>query len=107
MCKAAVKNPKAEWLLLRALCVNNLNNNSNANGNNNLNNNARLRLITQMENSELYIKLCSYQNLELAFKKARKHKTLKNMSLNLKTTLKKIWQISGMNLFFTHTDQNL
>jgi len=60
--------------------VNRTDNNSNVNGNNNLNNdNGRLAGIVKLlklghclhfMNEELYPQLCSYENLELAFKKA-------------------------------------
>lgn len=64
---------------MRAVYVNNLDNNSNANGNNNLNNNGRFLRITPalalFMNEDLYEKLCSYSNLELAFNKAKKRKT--------------------------------
>ena len=71
---------KTKGLELRALYVNNSNNNSNANGNNNLNNNARLLRITQTlkgqpKTNSLWEELTSYENLELAFQKARKRKT--------------------------------
>ncbi len=63
--------------------MNNFNNNSNFNANDrNINNNNRLRGITQCAETiifmdDLWQQLCSFKNLELAFKRARKHKTLK------------------------------
>jgi len=69
---------KAKELLRRALCVNNLNNNSNINGNNNLNNRGSFLLITHhFPMTDLYAEICSYDNLLRAYKKARKHKTLR------------------------------
>jgi len=73
-------------------------NNSNLNGNNNLNNNARFLGIAQNPRhllmktySNLWQELCSYDNLKLAYKKARKHKTQKKYVIefekNLKTNL--------------------
>ena len=40
------------------------------------------------ENSNLFDKLCSYENLELAFRKARKHKTLKHYVIEFEKNLK-------------------
>ena len=59
--------------------------NNNLNGNNNLNNDGRFLGITLQKQpfaktllmhtyTNLWSKLCSYDNLELAWKKARKHK---------------------------------
>ena len=59
------------------------NNHNNGLDGNNINNDARFAGIgqaparTTIMSGELWERLCSYQNLELAFKKARKHKTLK------------------------------
>lgn len=71
----------------RASWLNNFNNNSNFNANDrNINNNNRLRGIDQCaetisyymtEARDLWQELCSYSNIQLAFKRARKHKTLK------------------------------
>ena len=67
--------------------LNNDNYNSNANGNNNLNNNSRFVSnipsiikaifsgVTLCDN--LYDSICSYKNLLLAYKKAKKKKSLK------------------------------
>ncbi len=41
-----------------------------------------------MGNDELFSKLCSYENLELAFKKARKGKTLKHYVIEFENNLK-------------------
>lgn len=77
-----------------SLFVNNLNNNSNANGNNNLNNNGHFLRITQapkafiMKNN-LFDVFCSYENLELAFKKARKKKTTKSYVVAFEKDLEK------------------
>ena len=68
----------------RLLYVGNNDNNS-LNGNNDLDNNARfvgialtlLRLIVMHSYSNLWNEICSYENLELAYKRARKHKTKK------------------------------
>lgn len=81
---------EAIGLKLRALYVNNSNNNSNANGNNNLNNNARLLRITQTLTGQpsLWEQLTSYQNLELAFLKARKRKTTKSYVQDFEKDLK-------------------
>jgi retron-type reverse transcriptase len=63
--------------------LNNFNNNSNFNANDrNINNNNRVRGIAQRAETfifmnDLWQQICSSQNLELAFKRARKHKTLK------------------------------
>ena len=92
----------------RALWANNLNNNSALNGNNNLNYNnyrvsgiALLRsgaLLTQMKTyNRLFEQLCSIENLELAFKKARKHKTLKPYVLLFEKNL-------AENLQMLHTE---
>jgi len=74
---------------LRALYVNNINNNSNANGNNNLNNNARFLLIIQAETPKMHLfeRLVSYDNLLLAYRKARKHKTLKQYVIEFEKKL--------------------
>src|SRR3989338_10237015 len=87
-----------EWCLfkqesyLRAVYVNNLDNNSNANGNNNLNNNARFLRITPASalimNEDLYEQLCSYANLESAFGKARKRKSQKKDVIEFESNLK-------------------
>jgi very-short-patch-repair endonuclease len=82
---------KVKGLKLRALYVNNDNNNSNANSNNNLNNNARFLRISQtlLGRPSLWEQLCSYENLELAFLKARKRKTLKPYVIEFEHHLKK------------------
>ncbi len=73
-----------------------LNNNSNINGNNrNLNYNNRARGmafgrdIIIMKKPSLYERLCSYENLELAWRKARKHKTQKHYVIEFEKNLKK------------------
>ena len=80
------------------LWFNRVDNRSNLNGNNNLNYNNSVRGITQAmsglkshqdfthrtvrtlimnEQDRLYLKICSHENLEAAFKKARKRKSTK------------------------------
>ena len=84
-----------DGLYRRAWAVNNLNNRSNANGNNNLNNKARLVGIVHADAGiyvmktyrNLYEKICSYENLELAFKKARKRKSSKNYVIDFEKNL--------------------
>jgi len=77
---------------LRSAVLNNDNNNSNANSNNNLNNNARFvsnnPCTSKAFNNDLYSKLCSCDNLELAWKKARRHKTLKPYVIEFEKNLK-------------------
>ena len=77
----------------------NNNHNNGLNGNNNINNNARFVGIGQAKarthnlmnrNGTLWERLCSYQNLELAFKKAKKHKTLKPYVIEFEKNLKEI-----------------
>lgn len=80
------------------MCVRRLNNRSNANGRNNLNNNnGRLIGITKATaKTTLFMKtydhlweaLCSYDNLEKAYKKARKHKTLKPYVIEFEKNLR-------------------
>ena len=73
---------------MRALYDNNLDNNSNANGNNNLNNNGRFLRITPVSMaSSLFEKFCSYDNLKLAFAKARKHKTRRKEVIEFEANL--------------------
>ncbi len=70
--------------------------NNDLNGNNNLNNNGRFVGITQtiprhiqmQTYNNLWEDLCSYENLKLAFKKARKHKTLKPYIVEFEKNLK-------------------
>ncbi len=85
----------------RALWVHNLNNSSELNGNNNdlHNNNDRVRGIAQRNKRSghysmktyrnLFGELCSLENLELAFKRARKHKTLKPCVMEFEGNLSK------------------
>lgn len=79
------------------MCVRRLNNRSNANGRNNLNNNGRLIGITKATaKTTLFMKtydnlweaLCSYDNLDKAYKKARKHKTLKPYVIEFEKNLR-------------------
>ena len=71
------------------------NNYNNLNGNNNLNNNGRFVGITlacqdilMKTCRNIWSKLCSFENLELAFKRARKHKTLKPYVVDFERNLK-------------------
>ncbi len=72
------------------------NDNNGLNGNNNLNNNARFVGIGKLtlgiidskaKMGELFDKLCDYENLELAFKKARKGKTKKQYVIEFEKDL--------------------
>lgn len=79
----------------RLLAANNRNNNGNLNGNNNLNNNGRFFGITLSQDimlmkryKNLYIRLCSKENIYLAYKNARKHKTLKSYVIEYEKNLK-------------------
>jgi len=73
---------------LRVLYVNNIDNNSTANGNNNLNNNARfLRITRAQSHHNMYARLTTYENLFLAYTKARKHKTLKQYVIEFEKNL--------------------
>ena len=82
----------------RASRLNNFNNNSNFNANDhNVNNHNALRGIAHYNAETLLLKprdlwqeLCSVQNLELAFKKARNHKTLRPYVLEFEEKLVKI-----------------
>lgn len=84
-----------ELLAGRLLFVGNNYNNS-LNGNNNLNNNGRFAGITwamprhlQMKTyNNLWQNLCNYENLESAFRKARKHKTKKLYVIEFEKNLK-------------------
>ncbi len=66
------------------------------NGNNHLDNNARFLgitsasqdILTMKTHKNLWNKLCSYENLELAYKKARKNKTLKPYVVDFEKNLK-------------------
>ncbi len=78
--KGVVTETVIELIRSRALCVGNNNWNNNFNSRNNLDNNARFVRIAKMKNADtdnLYAKLCSLDNLCLAFKKARKYKSQK------------------------------
>ena len=87
---------RVKGLLARASALNNFNNNSNFNANNRNvdNNNRRLRGIVRhtettllMTYRDLWKELCSYDNLFLAYKKARKHKTLKHYVIEFEKNL--------------------
>src|SRR3989338_2047049 len=81
---------------MRAWFLNNFDRRSNANGRNNLNNNARLLGIVQAiagtnlmrTYKNLYQKLTSYENLEKAFRKARKGKSSKPYVIDFEKNLK-------------------
>lgn len=84
-----------ELLVARACGLNNFNNNSNFNANNyNVNNNNGLRGIAQQTETfpkmhrDLWKELCSYDNLFLGYKKARKHKTTKDYVIKFEKSLK-------------------
>ncbi len=86
MVETAVQKSIKSYNVARASWLNNFNNNSNFNANDrNVNNDNRVRGIaryaeTSLRNQDrhdLWQELCSYKNLELAFKNARKHKTLR------------------------------
>ena len=76
------------------LFVGNYYNNNDLNGNNNLNNNGRFCGIALKQprqfivNRDLWKEICRYENLELAYKKARKHKTTKKYVLEFEKGLK-------------------
>ncbi|MFH0700817.1 MAG: reverse transcriptase domain-containing protein [Candidatus Woesearchaeota archaeon] len=86
--------------------LNNRNNDSNANSNNNLNNNngrlvgivkllkPGLFVICMVSDDALYQKICSYDNLELAFSKASLGKSSKQYMLEFKSNLyQNLWQL--------------
>ena len=88
---------RVKGLLARVSALNNFNNNSNFNANNRNvdNNNRRLRGIAKhaetlilMACRDLWKELYSYDNLLLAYKKARKHKTLKQYVIDFEKNLK-------------------
>jgi len=82
---------------VRPWYVNNSNNRSNANNRNNFNNNgsflrivqahAKITFIIMQLYRDLWSELCSYENLELAYKKARKHKTTKDYVIEFEKNL--------------------
>ncbi len=90
--------------------MNNFNNNSNFNANDrNINNNNRVRGIAQNSaeilvltnhHRDLWKELCSYENLIEAFKKARKHKTLKSYVQEFEKNLKENLLQLRMELIF-------
>ncbi|MFH0701638.1 MAG: reverse transcriptase domain-containing protein [Candidatus Woesearchaeota archaeon] len=99
--------PKQLGLLVRrASWLNNFNNNSNFNANNhNINNNNSLRGIfrraeTFILTDDLWGQLCSKKNLELAFKAARKHKTLKSYVIEFESDLKNNLSLLRTELLF-------
>src|SRR3989344_9351287 len=87
------------YYVARASWLNNFNNNSNFNANDrNINNNNRVRGIALCSAEifssymkpyrDLWQELCSTQNLQRAFTKARKHKTLKPCVLEFEADVK-------------------
>lgn len=108
-------------LHIRVAALNFNNDEFHINGNNNLNNEGRARgmalnesgqdnlLITLMKrHKELYNKLCSYENLELAFKRARKHKTLKKYVIDFEKNLKEnLLQLKADLLFHSYKPKPL
>lgn len=94
--EAAVQNT-AGWLpVARACRLNNIDNNSNFNANDrNVNNHNGLRGIAQHKlrhffkmRDRLWNHLCSYDNLYIAYKNARKHKTTRDYVLSFEKNLK-------------------
>ncbi len=92
----------------RASWLNNFNNNSQFNANDrNINNHNRVRGIAQTAETpssmaayrDLWKELCSYSNLELAYKKARKGKTLKPYIIEFEKNLKENLQQLRTELF--------
>lgn len=81
--------------MVRPWYINNSDNDSNANGRNNFNNNGHfLRIVWTFAEifimktyKNLWQDLCSYENLELAYKKARKHKTTKDYVIEFEMDL--------------------
>ena len=99
---------------MRALAVYYLVDGSDANDRNNLNNNARFVRITQalraikMGSSGLYAEICSYINLELAFKMARKGKTQKEYVIEFEKNLKEnLLQLRAELLFHIYKPEPL
>jgi len=80
---------------VRPWYVNNFNNRSNANDRNHFNNNGQFLRIAQtlaeiysmITYKNLWEGLCSYENLEFAYKKARKHKTTKDYVIEFERDL--------------------
>jgi retron-type reverse transcriptase len=95
MAETAVINKVKKLLVARASRLNNFDNNSNFNANNrNVDNHNALRGIAHTlaeiflkMNRDLWKELCSYENLFLAYKKARKHKTTKNYVIEFEKDL--------------------
>tara|TARA_Y100000031_G_C8234595_1_gene392602 strand:+ start:1240 stop:2454 length:1215 start_codon:yes stop_codon:yes gene_type:complete len=92
----------------RASWLNNFNNNSNFNANDrNVNNHNALRGIAHYNAETLLLKprdlwkeLCSIQNLELSYKKARKHKTLRPCVLEFEGNLTENLDLLRTELLF-------
>jgi len=92
----------------RASWLNNFNNNSNFNANDrNVNNHNTLRGIAHhnaeillLKPRDLWQELCSVQNMELAFKKARKHKTLRPCVLEFEEKLAENLDVLRTELLF-------
>lgn len=110
MAETVVKMGIMSYDFGRASWLNNFNNNSNFNANDrNVNNHNRLRGIAHHHAETLFLKthyydlwteLCSFQNLKLAYKKARKHKTLKPYVLEFEKSLAENLSSLRTELFF-------
>ena len=97
MAETAVQKTVKKLQLGRVFYANRLNNRSRLYGNNNLgNDNNRLVEIAQLKADSMQIcscrdlwkELCSYENIFLAYKKARKHKTTKDYVIKFEKNLK-------------------
>ena len=118
MAEAVVMIGIKSYNVWRASWLNNYNNNSNFNANNrNINNNNRLRgiahfnaetLLLKTPHRDLWKELCSIDNLESAYKKARKHKTLKSYVLEFeKNLIENLNQLQIELLFHSYTPRLL
>src|SRR3989338_5402380 len=113
--EAAVTNTAQELHVARACWLNNTDNNSNINANNrNVNNHNALRGIARhaevlfMSSRDLWLELCSYNNLFLAYKKARKHKTTRDCVLHFEMNLKQgLLQLRSDLLFHSYNPKPL
>src|SRR3989344_9192457 len=98
MAETAVQNTIRGLQMGRALYVNRLNNRSRLNARNNLGNDNNRSVGIAHHKTETFIlmnppkdlwqELCSYDNLFLAYKKARKHKTQKDYIIEFEKDLK-------------------
>jgi len=110
-----VSRERQKGYTARPLVVGN-NYNNGLNGNNNYNNNARLFGITQVHTRNVFMKtyknlwqgLCSYENLEKAFEKARKGKTFKPYVVQFEKDLdKNLNQLRIELLFHAYSPRSL